>query len=166
MNRPTGNRQTMTDRFREHEREPPDRFTEILVVCPHCSQMAVVVPIPGTEDNRWRHRRLACKHCGHQREARHHDSRYGSAAQPVDPFFGRPLWLQRPLGDHILWACNLDHLDYIESFVRARIRERRQSEHGWSNAGLVSRLPKWLKAGGKREQVLATIETLRSSVND
>ena len=157
---------TMADRFREHEVEHPDRFAEILVVCPQCADVASIIPKPkpGSEENQRVTQRVSCGHCGYQAEETSQGYQSGSSRQPTDPYFGLPLWLQRPFGDNVFWAYNLDHLDFIEAFIRARLRERRQGEHGWSNSGMVSRFPKWLKAGGNREKLLAAIKKLRSLV--
>lgn len=89
----------------------------------------------------------------------------GNKDNPVDSYFHFPLWLQARCGRHILWAYNLRHLEYIEAFVQASLRERgHREEHGWSNRSLFSRLPQWLKAAKNREKILQTIVLLKQSI--
>ncbi len=79
-----------------------------------------------------------------------------------DDYFGLPLWLRFECCGAVLWAYNIEHLQYIERFVRADLRERvRDERHGWMNASLASRLPRWLKLAKNRETVLHAIQQLR-----
>jgi hypothetical protein len=93
-----------------------------------------------------------------------------TSSQPaVVDFFAFPLWLHSVCCGHVLWAYNLQHLQFIEDFVRAKLRERRvpSSEHGrYVNSILASRLPQWIKNGGNREDVLHTIESIRRQQAD
>jgi hypothetical protein len=57
----------------------------------------------------------------------------------------------------VLWAYNAEHLDFLEEYVRASIREREPNR----NASLASRLPAWLKSAKNREAVLAACAALR-----
>ncbi|MGI5171658.1 hypothetical protein ACQEU3_45665 [Spirillospora sp. CA-253888] len=36
-----------------------------------------------------------------------------------------PLWLQRSCCGHVLWAYNVRHLDLLESYAAAKLREGR-----------------------------------------
>jgi hypothetical protein len=63
-----------------------------------------------------------------------------------------------PCGGQTLWAYNLGHLDFIEAFVTAELRERQPDDrYGWSNRSLFSRLPKWMQSAKNREQILKAI---------
>jgi hypothetical protein len=81
----------------------------------------------------------------------------------VDAYFGQPVWLQTPCAGHTLWAFNARHLDYLEQFVAARLREPplRASDGEARNAALASRLPVWLKSAKNRDEVLRCIRRLR-----
>ncbi|MEW9532434.1 hypothetical protein AB0B72_28180, partial [Microbispora sp. NPDC049125] len=48
-------------------------------------------------------------------------TRYRSAQ---DPFFGLHLWLQTPCCGNVLWAYNIRHLDLLEGYIGADLRER------------------------------------------
>lgn len=80
--------------------------------------------------------------------------------RPYDPYFGYPLWLQKPMGREVLWAYNRRHLMFLKEFVRAMIRPR--SPH-W-NASLASRLPRWLTKGIRRTNVLKSLEALQRRI--
>ena len=152
---------------------------EVLVRCPRCRGRAVVVIHP---DHRDRHRyaigllmaphRLTCPGCGDTRgwsprPAQVDDRQVSEGlavprlSGPDDPFFGLPLWLQRPCcGGRTLWAYNLAHLELLERYVRARRRERA----AWTGSGsLIERLPAWVKAARNRDEILATIDALREA---
>lgn len=75
---------------------------------------------------------------------------------------GLDLWLQTPCRGHVLWAYDAEHLDFLERYVRAALREREPNR----NAGLASRLPGWLKSAKNRHAVLAACATLRKRLLD
>ncbi|WP_067823251.1 hypothetical protein [Actinomadura kijaniata] len=160
------------------------RFSdEILVRCPRCDARAVVVVHP---DHREGHRyamgflmaphRLSCTGCGHTAEwtprgwQRGEGDPYFTHGGPLlvphftgpnDPYFDLPLWLRRPCCGHVLWAYNQRHLDLLEAYVAARLRER----GAWTGSGsLLERLPAWMKAADNRPEVLKCIAALRTTL--
>ncbi len=81
----------------------------------------------------------------------------------MDPFFRVPLWLRAECcGGHTLWAFNRPHLDLLENYVAARLRERGSIPASMS---LVERLPAWAKSIKHREEVLRTIRRLRATLD-
>jgi hypothetical protein len=80
----------------------------------------------------------------------------------VDPHFHAPLWLQTECKGHVLWFYNSGHMDFVEGYVSATLRERKP--HAYKNKTLSSRLPTWMKLAKNREAVLKSIETLRTKV--
>lgn len=142
---------------------------EILVRCPRCDRPASVVRRPGadTPDAPGRGprvpvaHRLACRACGLIRDAgpgtpvrRHDDAR--------DPFFGVPLWLSaRCAGGHLLWAYGVRHLELLEAYVGAHLRERRLTP---GSASMATRLPRWMTAAGNRAEVLRALARLRATI--
>jgi hypothetical protein len=126
-----------------------------LVVCPRCQSCAEVT----------RHGplcRLVCPQCSLTR-AQSGDtmSIYSGHGPAVDAVFGLPLWLQAPCCGNLLWAFNLRHLDFIERYVRASLRERRRDENGWANSALGSRLPGWIVSAKNRDEILKTAAKLK-----
>jgi hypothetical protein len=134
-----------TERFRD----PGDTLwglrLDILVVCPSCGGCARVTPARGV-----------CPSCAWTAVP----SRKGTAwGRPADPFLDLPLWLRTPVGDEVLWAFNAEHLDLLEAYVSATLRERVPGRH---HPTLVERLPAWVKSAKNRDAVLAGIARLRT----
>lgn len=164
------------DRFREPDTDPAWR-DPVLVACPRCGGRAVV------RGDR-RAARLVCEACGLARDwhgerlhvvvdgvamvvqrAQHGwvDPATGrgvpAAREPqgVDARFGTPLWLRSECcGGELLWATNAAHLDYLEAYVGARLRD-----HVPGPAPLSSRLPAWLTSAKNRDEVLRHLSRLR-----
>ena len=143
-----------------------DEFAdEVLVACPACGRRATVrlhalaQPVKRGPFQAHREARLACTHCGRNaRRAAFVRRIHG----PADTVFGHPVWLQARCAGRTLWAYNARHLDALEEFVRAGLRERRRSEpHGWRNAAWTSRIPRWLSSARHRDEVLRCIARLR-----
>lgn len=143
---------------------------EILVRCPGCDSRASVVPDPPSavdQDHCWLHRRLVCHACGHTdtweapRIPGSTGRRLPDFSGPDDPYFGRPLWLSVDCCGRVLWAYNAEHLDLLEGYVSARLRERGPLMGSMS---MVERLPKWIKEAKHRAEVLRAIRRLRTSL--
>lgn len=71
-----------------------------------------------------------------------------------------PLWLSTSVGDEELWAYNAEHLDLLEAYVSADLRER-VLERRHHMTTMVERLPPWLKSAKHRDAALAGIARLR-----
>ena len=82
-----------------------------------------------------------------------------SASPGLDPFFGLPLWLQATVRGNLLWLWNEAHLDEVDRFVGAQLRERSPNA---GNASMASRLPEWMKRAHAREPVLKALAKLRA----
>lgn len=142
---------------------------EFLVVCPRCSGQAVVRDRGPDVTPRIR---LTCASCAHTQELERRPSVHATSSDPrfapgallvgaaVDAYFRLPLWLQVPCCGATLWAYNARHLAALVEYVGAELRERRQDEGGWRNAGMRSRLPRWMQVAKNREEVLRCAERL------
>jgi DNA-directed RNA polymerase subunit RPC12/RpoP len=97
---------------------------------------------------------VQCPGCQHRTVLPIHFTKHKGA---VDPWFGLPLWLQMRCCGEVLWARNPSHLDFLENYVVARLRERAPNQNG----STVSRLPKWMKSAKHREELAAAIARLR-----
>jgi hypothetical protein len=144
-------------RFQENGEHIYDMLGEILVVCPNCHSCAMIRPVAP---------HMVCPSCGTNKNWH---GRLGPVGQPMvegnDPNFGLPLWLRSPCCGQVLWAYNLRHLELMEAYVGAQLREhRRGPKLGWFNQGLFNRLPKWIKEAGHRDEVLRVIAKLKQSV--
>lgn len=83
-----------------------------------------------------------------------------------DPFLRQPLWLQTDIDGQVLWAYNERHLDYLEAYVAARLREGYlTANHARIWMAMADRLPTWLKAANNRERILRSIARMRTSLS-
>jgi hypothetical protein len=82
--------------------------------------------------------------------------------------FGLPLWLQKSCcSGKLLWAYNLEHLSFVESFVAATIRERSDAVRaggGYRRMSMVAKLPSWLKSAKHRDEILKAVQHLKRSI--
>lgn len=164
------------DRFIEPEVDPA-WLDPVLVVCPRCAARAIV------RGDRSR-ARLVCDGCGLARswDGEHlhvlvdgapvvldrgerawvdpvagRGVRVFIEPQGTDARFGTPVWLRAECcGGQLLWANNAAHLDYLEAYVTARLRERAPGP-----APLSAKLPAWMKSAKNREEVLKHLHRLR-----
>lgn len=151
-------------RFRDDDTLPQYDGSPTLVVCPRCAGRAELVFLPDPDDPSVRPYsrppRVVCSRCSYAEVRRSPGSVPDSA--PVDHFTGLPLWLQTPCAGHVLWAWNVWHLDFIERYVSADLRERTPD----INTSLASRLPRWIKSAKHRDDVLKGIARLRARLAD
>jgi hypothetical protein len=136
----------MTERFRGKERTINDYSDRVLVVCPKCgtqSELLVLIE-DGNETGK---KKLVCLSCG-----------YVSIHEGLESY---RLWLEIDCKGHNLWALNERHLEHIEKYVRAKIREDCRDESAiYKNKTLISRLPVWIKSAKNREEILKCIKRL------
>ncbi|MCH9682509.1 MAG: TFIIB-type zinc ribbon-containing protein [Deltaproteobacteria bacterium] len=86
---------------------------------------------------------------------------YVAASPGLDPFFGLPLWLQTNVRGNLLWAWSEAHLEEIERFVEALLRERSPQA---GNSSMASRLPAWMKRANAREPMRKGLQKLRAQL--
>lgn len=134
----------------------------MIVVCPRCASAAVVrTQHASATPLRFWPRRLSCLRCAQTAvwQPQPPSYRWGG---PFDPFFEQPLWLQASCcGGKTLWAFNKEHLDLIDNYVRARLRER---GHDRAYASLLEKLPAWIKSAKHRDEITRAIERLRTTL--
>jgi hypothetical protein len=124
---------------------------EILVRCPHCSVQARLLSCTDKVGELAGYR-FVCASCCH---TNHWPSKVNPYWMPAGgPFltgFELELWLQTPCCGSILWAYNELHVAFLEKYVAATLRERRNHKWGWSrNSSLESRLPRWMQVAKNR----------------
>ncbi|WP_326281641.1 hypothetical protein [Tamlana sp. 2201CG12-4] len=100
--------------------------------------------------------KVTCIHCGHHKEFKPIDSWYKLAPITVE----MEDFLKVPCCGQILWAMNLEHLDFLERYVESDLRERIPN----INKSLASRLPKWIKSSKNRLEILKCIKKLRNKL--
>lgn len=73
-----------------------------------------------------------------------------------DQWYNLPIWFQKGVNGNLFWAYNLDHIDYLERYIKADLRER--NNDGSGNGTMVSRLPQFVKAAKNREKLLKILK--------
>lgn len=157
-------------RFRDPRSTTYDFIGSILVRCPNCAKVAHVVPAtPGCRrrESDTVHAQVSCLPrlravTGLDRQSRPFSR--GTAQPATDPYFGTPLRLQRETRHGWLWAYNLDHLDLLQHFVQASLRERAPWYDTRQKMTLVARLPPWIKRARNRDEILRAVTRIRSSL--
>lgn len=76
-----------------------------------------------------------------------------------DHWFGLPLVLRASYGKHLIWAYNLEHIDALEGWIEADLRERSLHAHYMT---MAARLPLWMKAAQARRPVLRALAKMRA----
>jgi hypothetical protein len=92
---------------------------------------------------------------------------YPVRARPIvvspshDPETGLPYFLTIPFRTNTLWARNLEHLNAIEAYIAATLRERnlKDCKKTW-----FAKLPTWIKASSNRAALLKLLQQLRASL--
>ena len=70
-------------------------------------------------------------------------------------------WLQAPCRGETLWAFNGPHIDFLERFISAGLRERECVAWGGVGFEPENRLPRWMQSAKGREAILKTLGLLR-----
>jgi hypothetical protein len=139
-------------RFQDENLLLSDFYQEVVVVCPTCSKKAMAKVNPETKTAR-----LFCLHCGCNKETTT-AIKNGTINMPAHQYFQAELWLQAPFKNEIFWAYNDKHLEYLERYISATIREHRDR----TGFTLLEKLPKFYHEAKNRESLLKIITKLKS----
>lgn len=158
------------ERFLDSGVKIMDFYEEFLVVCPKCAGRAKVVideaefeKLPTRKLLKFRNqfyapRKLICLSCLHRDLWKGNQILTGGN---VDWYFRLPLWLQISCcSGEVLWAYNRSHLELIEKYVSAKLRERTVKGRN----SFLSKLPKWIKSAGNRDEILKAIRKLKEKI--
>lgn len=135
-----------------HQFMPPDHA--ILIECERCGKCATLrkFTFPRDKKSVLRLGECSCLHCGHQ-----------WTVPAESHFFTRgPLWLRMPCHKNVLWILNRPHLEFMEQFIGAELREERMEER--SSRRLSSALPRWMLAAKNRDDVVRCLKKLRDKL--
>jgi len=97
---------------------------------------------------------LRCDSCSEVHKFEPKVSEYKSFKQLTDKY---ELWYSENYKGNYFWAYNTEHLNYIESYIKADLRERNKRTH----VTLVERLPKFIKSAKNRESLLKMIKKIK-----
>jgi len=131
----------------------------VLVNCRECHQKIFRRAIV---DGQWAKLKTICENCGdiceYEAKLSHHFKHHGLMCDRV---FGLTLWLQKSFGDDLFWAYNMEHLNLLEQYVQAKLRERGIKNKGSKNSLMFSRLPEFIKSAKNRDAMLKLINELQ-----
>ena len=144
MNEPT--------RFNDENKTLSDFSNEVWVVCPACSKRAVA-----RADYQLNKARLFCVQCGYSKEFSNEIAKNITVNQPAHLFFDAELWLQAPFKNELFIAYNGSHLEYLERYISAKLREHKDRSH----FTLLEKLPKFYGKSQNREGLLKIIAKLK-----
>ena len=142
----------------------PNSSDPTLVVCPKCHDIAKIY-MSQNQPQLGDAVKVICESCGFVKEKETTERSfdwYGN--DPTDSFFGYSLWLKIDCCGHSLWAFNIRHLDLLQNYVNAVLRERNKEQVSYANASIASRLPAWIKSSKNRKKLSLALSKLRQSV--
>jgi len=122
------------------------------VVCPSCSKKAIT-----KVDFETKIARLFCVECGNNKEISIAINKKATLETAANHYFQAELWLQAPFKNELFWAYNNIHLEYLEKYISATLREHKDRTH----FTLLEKLPKFYHEAKNREGLLKIIEKLK-----
>ena len=141
----------MLKRFQDENLLLSNFYQEVWIVCPSCAKKAIAKVNFETKMAR-----LFCLHCGCNKETAT-DIKNGTIEMPSNQYFQAEIWLQAPFKMDIFWAYNEKHLEYLERYISATIREHKDRV-GFT---LLEKLPKFYHEAKNREGLLKIITKLK-----
>ncbi|MFD2202050.1 hypothetical protein [Shivajiella indica] len=142
-------------RFQDKQMKLSDFYQEVWVVCPKCSQMAIA-----TVDFEKKSARLVCRHCGHSQQKSTMMDQKASLQVAANSYFNASPWLSADFKGQHLFACNAAHLEYLEKYIAADLRENKDRQF----FTMLEKLPKWMQSAKNREALLKQIALLKKKI--
>lgn len=143
------------NRFQDENKIISEFRTDILVVCPKCEKKAFA-KVDYEDDSA----RLICENCGYNKQETTEVSVFGHLGNwqlSADSYFGAELWLKASFKNDIFLAYNYAHLEYLEKYISADLREHKDRSH----FTLLEKLPKFYHEAKNREALLHLIDKLK-----
>jgi hypothetical protein len=141
-------------RFQDENLLLSDFYNDVWVVCPACAKMAICKTFEDIKKAR-----LFCINCGHNKEFSTSLGKNGSISGAAHQFFRAELWLKAPFKNDLFYAFNDKHLDYLERYIGANLRENKARQH----FTLLEKLPKFYHEAKNREALLKIISKLKNN---
>ena len=125
--------------------------------CVNCRQPMPVETLPtaAMKDGEL-HVRVKCPNCAATADYRARAASPPKGAARPDPV-RVPLYLTTQVAGETLWVDNLAHLDMLEAYLGAKVRERGPVR----GLTMMARLPAWMKAASARPKILRALRRLR-----
>jgi hypothetical protein len=122
--------------------------------CPVCG----VTVIPTGKIDRSAEKIIAkCPNCKTENDIEvRYELAYANSHQATDPYLGLQLWLQIPVDQNIFWAYNSSHLEYLKTYISAKLRTPVEG----GKYALAWKLPNFIKVAKNRNRLLKAIDKL------
>jgi hypothetical protein len=144
-----------SDRFNDQNKTLEDFNKEVLVSCPNCTKKAF-----SKVNHDKKEARLICSHCSFSKTSSTIILINGKKAEIIlaaHLYFEADLWLKWPFKGDEFWAYNLEHLNYLESYIAAKVREHKER----TGFTLIEKLPRFYHESKNRKELLKMIEKLK-----
>ncbi len=141
------------NRFQDENLILSNFYQEVVVVCTSCAKKAMA-----TVNFETKIARLFCVNCGYNKETTTILLKNSSLETAANLYFQADLWLKAPFKNDIFLAYNDKHLDYLERYIGASLRENKDRSH----FTLLEKLPKFYHEAKNREGLLKIIQKLKS----
>ncbi|TPD71235.1 hypothetical protein [Flavobacterium microcysteis] len=144
----------MQNRFSDQNKTISSFYEGVWVVCPSCSKKAIA---KANIENK--SARLYCLSCGYNKETSMEFLYAGQKAltsMAAHLYFDAELWLQHPFKNDVFIAFNGEHLNYLEQYISATLREHKDRTH----FTLLEKLPKFYHEAKNRKALLTIIKKL------
>jgi len=143
---------TQQNRFQDQNLTKYDFYKEVWIVCPSCEKKAIA-----KVDFKIKLARLICINCGLNKETTIQISKNASLEMAANIYFNAELWLKAPFKNDVFWAYNDKHLEYLERYISATLREHKDRTH----FTILEKLPKFYHEAKNREGLLKIIAKLK-----
>ena len=141
------------NRFQDENLLLSNFYNEVIVECGVCTKKAVA--ILNQQNNT---ARMFCNNCGYNKEHSMLLNETTKLHMPAHTFFKAQLWLTMAFKNDFFYAYNYNHLNYLERYISATLREHKDRSH----FTLLEKLPKFYHEGKNRSELLKIIAKLKS----
>lgn len=142
-------------RFQDQNKTVQDFYQEVWVVCTNCAKKAIAKVDYGKNQAR-----LNCENCGYNKQISTETSVFGIKGNwemAAHGYFKTDLWLKHPFKNDVFYAYNGNHLNYLEQYIAADLREHK----GRTGFTLLEKLPKFYHEAKNRGALLKIIQKLK-----
>ena len=141
------------NRFQDENLIASDFYKEVLVVCPSCTKKATAIVDFDTCEAK-----LFCSHCGCNKKSTTKFRENSNLITAAHIYFNAELWLLTSFKNDFFYAYNNSHLEYLERYISAALREHKDRTH----FTILEKLPKFYHEAKNRESLLKIIAKLKN----
>ena len=146
----------MSHRFQDQNHRLSHFQEKVDVVCLGCGKKATA-----TADHEKKEARINCLHCGYSKitgTAIEVLGMRGHLKVAANEYFDAELWYTAPFKNEEFMAFNREHLDYLEAYISAQLREHKDRTH----FTLLEKLPRFYHEAKNRDTLLKLIAKLKN----